>query len=87
MGKLASQLKLSTHHLSQIINQQTQGNYFDLINQYRIKDAQHLLINTNMSIIDIAYEVGYNSKSSFYTEFKRRTQMTPNQFKKSNKEP
>ncbi|MBW8185377.1 helix-turn-helix domain-containing protein [Shewanella nanhaiensis] len=87
LGKLASQLKLSTHHLSQIINQQTQGNYFDLINQYRIKDAQHLLIDTNMSIIDIAYEVGYNSKSSFYTEFKRRTQMTPNQFKKSNKEP
>ncbi|GGI77214.1 hypothetical protein GCM10007978_13610 [Shewanella hanedai] len=85
LGKLASQLELSTHHLSQIINQQTQGNYFDLINQYRIQDAQQLLINTQMSIIDIAYEVGYNSKSSFYTEFKRRTQMTPNQFKKSNK--
>ncbi len=85
LGKLASQLNLSTHHLSQIINQQTQGNYFDLINQYRIQDAQQLLINTQMSIIDIAYEVGYNSKSSFYTEFKRRTQMTPNQFKKSNK--
>jgi AraC-like DNA-binding protein len=83
LGKLASQLDLSTHHLSQIINQQTQGNYFDLINQYRIQDAQQLLINTQMSIIDIAYEVGYNSKSSFYTEFKRRTQMTPTQFKKS----
>lgn len=85
LGKLASELDISTHHLSQIINQQTQGNYFDLINQYRIQDAQQLLINTQMSIIDIAYEVGYNSKSSFYTEFKRRTQMTPNQFKKSRK--
>lgn len=83
LGKLASQLDLSTHHLSQIINQQTQGNYFDLINQYRIQDAKQLLINTQMSIIDIAYEVGYNSKSSFYTEFKRRTEMTPNQYKKS----
>ena len=87
LGKLASQLKISTHHLSQIINQQTQGNYFDLINQYRIKDARHLLLNTQLSIIDIAYEVGYNSKSSFYTEFKRRTEMTPNQYKKSYRPP
>lgn len=85
LGKLAYQLDISTHHLSQIINQQTQGNYFDLINQYRIQDAKQLLVGTQMSIIDIAYEVGYNSKSSFYTEFKRRTEMTPKQFKKNSK--
>ncbi len=83
LGKLASQLQISTHHLSQIINQQTQGNYFDLINEYRIDSAKQLLINGKLSVIDIAYEVGYNSKSSFYTEFKRRTEMTPNKFKKS----
>ncbi|MEC4725879.1 AraC family transcriptional regulator [Shewanella sp. D64] len=85
LGKLAYQLDISTHHLSQIINQQTQDNYFDLINQYRIQDAKQLLADTQMSIIDIAYEVGYNSKSSFYTEFKRRTEMTPKQFKKNSK--
>lgn len=85
LGKLAGQLQISTHHLSQIINQQTQGNYFDLINQYRIQDAKGLLLEGEMSVIDIAYEVGYNSKSSFYTEFKRRTQMTPHKFKQSHK--
>ncbi|QFU20561.1 helix-turn-helix transcriptional regulator [Shewanella eurypsychrophilus] len=83
LSKLASQLQTSTHHLSQIINQQTQGNYFDLINEYRIKHAKQLLIDGKMSVIDIAYEVGYNSKSSFYTEFKRRTETTPHKFKKS----
>ncbi|WP_076413276.1 AraC family transcriptional regulator [Shewanella sp. UCD-KL12] len=83
LGKLASQLQVSTHHLSQIINQQTQGNYFDLLNEYRIESAKQLLIDGKLSVIDIAYEVGYNSKSSFYSEFKRRTDMTPNKFKKS----
>ncbi len=83
LGKLSAQLQISTHHLSQIINQQTQGNYFDLINQYRIQDAKELLLEGEMSVIDIAYEVGYNSKSSFYTEFKRRTEMTPHKFKTS----
>lgn len=85
LGKLAAQLQISTHHLSQIINQHTQGNYFDLINQYRIQDAKGLLLEGEMSVIDIAYEVGYNSKSSFYTEFKRRTEMTPHKYKKSHR--
>jgi AraC-like DNA-binding protein len=76
-------MKVSNHHLSQIINQQNQGNYYDLIHSYRIDEAKRLLIETSLSIADITYEVGYNSKSVFYTEFKRQTQLTPSQFKKS----
>jgi len=83
LKKLASELSVSTHHLSQIINENTQGNYFDLVNQYRIEAAKKLICDTEFSMIDIAYEVGFNSKSTFYTEFKRRTDKTPNQYKKS----
>ncbi|NUJ37806.1 helix-turn-helix transcriptional regulator [Pseudoalteromonas sp. 0303] len=79
---LASQLNLSTHHLSQIINQQTQGNYYELVNMFRITEAKRLLSETDMAIIDIAYEVGFNSKSSFYTEFKKHSDQTPGQYKK-----
>jgi AraC-like DNA-binding protein len=83
LGKLASEVKVSNHHLSQIINQQYQGTYYDLIHSYRISEAKRLLRETSFSIADITYEVGYNSKSVFYTEFKRQTQLTPTQYKKS----
>ncbi len=83
LGKLANEMKVSNHHLSQIINQQYQGSYYDLIHSYRINEAKRLLTDTALSIADITYEVGYNSKSVFYTEFKRQTQLTPSQYKKS----
>ncbi|MEH6348033.1 MAG: AraC family transcriptional regulator, partial [Bermanella sp.] len=83
LGKLASEMKVSNHHLSQIINQQYQGSYYDLIHKYRISEAKRLLRETAFSIADITYEVGYNSKSVFYTEFKRQTELTPSQYKKS----
>lgn len=79
---LASKLNLSHHHLSQIINQNTGGSYYDLINSYRINEAKRLLRETKMTIIDITYEVGFNSKSSFYSEFKKHSDLTPSQYKK-----
>jgi AraC-like DNA-binding protein len=81
LRKLAHELDLSQHHLSQIINEQTQASYYDLLNQYRISEAKRLLTHSNMSVIDITYEAGFNSKSSFYTEFKRQNNCTPGQFK------
>jgi len=83
LKKLASELSVSTHHLSQIINEKSEGNYFDLVNSYRIDGAKQLIRDTDFSMIDIAYEVGFNSKSTFYTEFKRRTDKTPSQYRKS----
>jgi len=85
LRKLAHELDLSQHHLSQIINEQTQGSYYDLLNQYRISEAKRLLSHSDMSVIDITYEAGFNSKSSFYTEFKRQTNCTPGQFKQNEK--
>lgn len=84
LGVFAKRLVLSQHHLSQIINEQTQGNYFTLLNHYRITEAKQLLLQTSKSITEISYKVGYNSKSSFYTEFKAQNNCTPSQFKKAN---
>jgi AraC-like DNA-binding protein len=84
LGVFAKKLVLSQHHLSQIINEQTKGNYFTLLNHYRITEAKQLLLQTAKSITEISYEVGYNSKSSFYTEFKAQNNCTPSQFKKAN---
>jgi AraC-like DNA-binding protein len=83
LGVFAEKLAISQHHLSQIINEQTQGNYFTLLNHYRITEAKKLLLQTTKSITEISYEVGYNSKSSFYNEFKAQNNCTPSQFKKA----
>ncbi|ROR98780.1 AraC-like DNA-binding protein [Sinobacterium caligoides] len=83
LGKLAQQLDTSTHHLSHAINQHYQGGYFQLVHCYRIEEAKRLLAESTLTIAEITYEVGYNSKSVFYGEFKRQTRQTPSQYKKS----
>ena len=85
LRKLANELNISQHHLSQIINENTDGNYYDLVNGYRINEARRLLIDTELSVIDVAYESGFNSKSTFYTEFKKQTECTPGQFRTDRK--
>jgi len=82
---LAEKVGVSHQHLSQVINEQLHMNFFDYINSYRISMAQKLIINPlphTLTILDIAMEVGFNSKSSFYTAFKKQVQLTPVQYKK-----
>ncbi|WBV57838.1 helix-turn-helix domain-containing protein [Chryseobacterium daecheongense] len=83
--KLAEHLSVSTHHLSYVINTGFQKNFFQFINEYRIEHAKKLLKNneTNkLSILGIAFESGFNSKTSFNTTFKKFTDQTPSEFKK-----
>jgi AraC-like DNA-binding protein len=71
--------------LSTIINSYLGSNFNQFINSYRVEKAKELLKNNlenNLTIDGIAYEVGFKSKSSFYSAFKKNTQMTPVNFKK-----
>ena len=84
--KLAELMGTSTHRLSYIINSGFNMNFFNFINKYRVEKAKSLLLNTNMdqySILGIAYEAGFNSKTAFNTTFKKITNQTPSDFKKS----
>ena len=61
-------------------------NFFSFVNNYRIQLAKKLLSDpetSSMPIVELAVEVGFKSKSSFYDAFKKATEMTPTQFKKS----
>lgn len=81
--KLSEQIDIPIRQLSQVINEEYGFNFYDFINYYRIKEAQRLLMNEQgkqFSILGIAYEVGFNSKSSFYTAFKKFTGTTPGKF-------
>lgn len=81
--KLSELLSISTHHLSYVINTGFQKNFFQYVNEYRIEYAKKLLKNnTKLSILGIAYESGFNSKTSFNTTFKKFTDQTPSEFKK-----
>lgn len=86
LNQLATQMGIPQRNLSILINHQLQQHFFDFVNEYRINKAKALLGNTSstkMTVQQIMYEVGFNSKSSFYTEFKKRTSQTPSQYRKS----
>lgn len=82
LAKLAKQINASTHAVSQVINENFQQTFFELIGQYRIKEAQTLLKNEpETKVSDIAFEVGYNSLSAFNAAFKKSTGLTPSKYR------
>ncbi|GAB3259436.1 hypothetical protein GCM10027347_23060 [Larkinella harenae] len=84
LPKLAQRLNTSPHHLSQLLNDRLEQSFFDLLATYRVREAQHLLLDSatmNLKIDEIAERVGYNSSSAFHTAFKRLTGQTPAQFR------
>ncbi len=85
LQNLADELSITTHHLSQILNENMNQNFYDFINQYRVEEAKKMLLDQNgnySTILEVAYNVGFNNKASFNTAFKKHTGQTPSQFKK-----
>jgi len=84
LTQLAKKMSISPHNLSEIINTLRNQNFFDFINQYRIEEAKKYLIDPqkqHLKILSVAYDAGFNSKSSFNTIFKKYTGMTPSEFR------
>lgn len=82
---LATKLQIPSHHLSRVINEKFGLNFFDFINQYRIEEVKAKLANPefdNLSLLGIAFESGFNTKSAFNRVFKRITGFTPSEYKK-----
>lgn len=80
---VAQKLSIHPNQLSHLINQHFNRNFNDLINQYRIEEFKRIALLEkyhHYSIIGLAYEVGYNSKSTFNTAFKKFTGKTPGQY-------
>ena len=84
LPQLATELKMSVNYLSQVINQQAKQNFFDYINRFRIEEVKQLMQEKpDATILNLAMESGFNSKSAFYTAFRKHTGLTPGQFKLS----
>ena len=88
LSELADQLDISPNHLSQVINQFEEKNFFDFINAYRVNEFKTRALkpeNKNYSILAIAYDSGFNSKSTFNHVFKKMEGSTPSAYLKSAK--
>ena len=85
LSGLADQLDVSIHHLSQVINEQLGKSFSDFINEYRVEEAKRLMANPRYKeryVISIAYEAGFNNKTSFNKAFKVQTGLSPSQYRK-----
>ncbi len=79
---IADYLEVSTHHLSQLLNEHLGKSFATFVNEYRIEEAKRLIeSNTKYSFDGIGKESGFNSKSTFYTVFKTIVGLTPAKYK------
>ena len=87
LTKLSKELGISSHILSQVLNQHYNINFYEYINQFRIDEVKKQLLikeNQNLTIISIAFDAGFNSKSSFQKIFKKYVGKTPSTYMKEN---
>lgn len=81
--QLALEINILPHHLSRLINEYHKQNFFDFINQYRVNEFIHRMSDPqfrNYSFLAIAFDCGFNSKTTFNRCFKKITGSTPSNF-------
>ncbi len=86
LSGLAKQINESSHHVSQVINEKLNKNFFELLAFYRVEYAKKLIRedkHSKLTVEELAELVGYNSKSSFNIAFKKHTSKTPSEYRKS----
>ena len=85
INDLSEQLSIPSWRLSQVINDSLEQNFFKFVNNYRVEEVKNIFqdpLNNNKTILQILYEAGFNSKSTFNNVFKKSTGMTPHEFKR-----
>lgn len=88
LNSLATKLEIHPNYLSEIINRKEEKSFYDFINDFRVEEFKTLVKsseNQNFTLLSLAYECGFNSKSSFNRCFKKSTGKTPTQYLKSHR--
>lgn len=80
---LASDLGISPHQLSQILNERIKKNFSTFVNEYRIEEAKKLLVDEpDRSILSVGIAAGFNSNTTFITAFSKHVGVSPGQYRK-----
>ncbi len=85
-ASLADMLGIQKHNLSQVINEQSGGTYFEFVNSYRVEEVKRMLADPgkqHLSILGIAMECGFQSKATFNAAFRKITGTTPSAWQQS----
>ncbi|WP_298425889.1 helix-turn-helix domain-containing protein [uncultured Kordia sp.] len=88
LSTAATHFNLSEGYISQLINKHTNTNFSTYINNLRIVEAKRILIDTtykDYTIVAIALEAGFNSKSVFYSAFKKNTGISPSEYRRKSR--
>jgi AraC-like DNA-binding protein len=83
INDLSSRLGVHPNYLSQIINQKEKRNFYDFVNAFRFEEFKRLIAmqkNQQFTLLALAYDCGFSSKSSFNRYFKRATGQTPSEY-------
>lgn len=86
LDSMAKQMNINRNYLSKAINKTTRKNFNTYINEYRVKEAVKILSNKKSDVISIdaiAFDVGFNNRTSFYQSFKKITGLSPSDFRKN----
>ncbi|MBD2769192.1 helix-turn-helix transcriptional regulator [Hymenobacter sp. BT664] len=88
LARLAAQLQLNPHYLSQVLNEGFGESFYKFVNRHRVQESQRLLLDPALqhySMLGIAYEAGFSAKSTFYKVFKEVAGCSPSEFVSKNK--
>jgi len=84
LPQLAARLNMSPHNLSEMVNREFGVNFSEFLSSYRIREARQIMSNEKtrkLRLIDVAYQAGFNNKTSFCQTFKKQTGLTPSEFR------
>lgn len=83
LRKLSDITGVTKNHISETLSQKLGVNFFDFVNSHRAAEAKRLLAETDLGILDVALEVGFNSRSTFNAAFNKHVGSTPSQYRTS----
>jgi len=87
LGTLALELGITTHQLSQVINEHASTSFPDFVNSYRIAEAKKRLFDNDVRMNQLAIDVGFNNKTTFNLAFKKFVGCSPTEFRKRKNKP
>lgn len=83
LEEISTHIGFSKEHFCRFFKKNFRMSFVTYLNQMRVKKAEYLLLNTNLKVIDIALESGFEDSSYFTSIFKKETNMTPTDYRKN----
>jgi AraC-like DNA-binding protein len=88
IDQMAKDMGISRHHLTQVINEHFNKNFYGFVNHYRVEEVKRMITDkkyNHLSLSALGLEAGFKSKTTFNSNFKKETNLTPSEWKNRQK--